>query len=263
MTIPNGVEKIRSLTFWECYDLTKVTLPETLKEIEDGAFQESGIKEINIPSGVIKIPYGAFSRCYDLTKVIMPNTITEIGETAFYRCDALVNVNLPTSLTKIGTEAFAHSALTEIVIPSSVTEIGASAFYYCKFLKKVQLSSSMACIESKTFQDCEALKTVVIPSSVKTIGYEAFDGCPLTRIEIGEGIESIDTGAFGYSSDTYPNISIYIKALTPPQIKYNSFVFPWLATWYVPKESVDVYRSSLYTCYYDYDLLDTYVVGYY
>ena len=52
VVIPDGVEKIGNFCFGSCSNLTSVSLPTSLKEIGGGAFQNTGLKEIEIPSGV-------------------------------------------------------------------------------------------------------------------------------------------------------------------------------------------------------------------
>lgn len=106
-----------------------VSLPATIKEIEENAFYACiGLKSVNIPQGVKKInPYTFFST--GLESVIIPEGVVEIGKRAFNACDELTSVHLPKSLVKIDEFAFlATPKLQTISIPSSVKFIGDNAF---------------------------------------------------------------------------------------------------------------------------------------
>jgi len=106
-----------------------VSLPATIKEIEENAFYACiGLKSVNIPQGVKKInPYTFFAT--GLESIVIPEGVTEIGKRAFNACDELTSVHLPNSLLKIDEFAFlATPNLQTISIPSSVKFIGDNAF---------------------------------------------------------------------------------------------------------------------------------------
>lgn len=97
--IPEGVETIRSKAFYKCYELTEITLPSTLKSIEEMAFFRCSIKTLDLPESLTFIGKDAFSYCTAIEKVTIPATVTEIGEYAFYNCTSLKDV------TMLGNEA--------------------------------------------------------------------------------------------------------------------------------------------------------------
>lgn len=73
-------------------------------------------------------------------------------------------------------------AVTELVIPEGVTEIKPYAFYGAKFLTSVSL-----------------------PDSCKTVGdfaFSIFENNKITSITLGEGVETLGTGAFQYAKIT-------------------------------------------------------------
>ena len=84
--------------------LTKVTIPNTVTNIEGWAFAEN-----------------------ELTEVIIPSSVTSIGETVFGQ-NKLTEVTIPDGVTSIGWQAFALNQLTEVIIPGNVTSIGSLAF---------------------------------------------------------------------------------------------------------------------------------------
>jgi hypothetical protein len=90
-----------------------------------------------IPDSVINIDYGAFFGS-DLTSVTIPDSVTNIGNIAFAFCHNLTSIIIPNSVTSIGKCAFKScSGLTSIIIPDSVTSIGYHAFEGCSSLTSI------------------------------------------------------------------------------------------------------------------------------
>ena len=177
--------------------------------------------KVNIPNGVTSIDAQAFSGCSGLIEISIPNGVISIGESAFYGCRNLTKVNIPNGVTSIGAKAFLGcSGLIEISIPNGVISIGEGAFYQCSGLTKIS-----------------------IPNSVISIGEGAFSGCNgLTEMTIGSNVSRIGNTAF-YNESL---ISIHCKATIPPTIYYYPFS-PTVysnATLYVPKGTLDAYKSS-------------------
>ena len=85
----------------------KITLPNTIREIDDYAFAGcSQLTEINIPSTVEEIGEHAFDGCAALGELTIPNGVREIDEYAFRGCTSLLNVALPDSLTDLEDNVF-------------------------------------------------------------------------------------------------------------------------------------------------------------
>ena len=90
---------------------TNLQLPEKYKGenyiIGDYAFYDcSDLTSVTIPNSVTSIGDYAFYRCSDLTSVTISNSVTSIGDDAFYDCDGLTSVTIPNSVTSIGSYAF-------------------------------------------------------------------------------------------------------------------------------------------------------------
>ena len=128
LTIPstiNGypVTTIGDYAFSDCYDLTSVTIPDSVTTIGDWAFSD----------------------CNSLTSVTIPDSVTIIGDDAFYYCNSLTSVTIPDSVTTIGDDAFRYcSSLTSVTIGDSVTTIGDRAFYKCTSLTDVYYNGTEA-----------------------------------------------------------------------------------------------------------------------
>ena len=144
-----------------------------------GAFYNCyNLSFITIPNSVTTIGNNAFDGCTHLTSVTIPNSVTIIGSYAFRNCTSLTSVTIPNSVTTIGNNAFdGCTHLTSVTIPNSVTIIGSYAFRNCTSLTSVTIPNSVTTIESYAFKRCTSLTNVTIPSSVTTIGSDAFYNC--------------------------------------------------------------------------------------
>ncbi len=95
--IPEGVETIRTKAFYRCTELRGITLPSTLRRIEEKAFFRCSFEEIDLPEALELIGKDAFGYCTNLGKLEIPAGIKEIGEYAFYNCTSLLDISIAAS----------------------------------------------------------------------------------------------------------------------------------------------------------------------
>ena len=196
VVIPEGVTDIDENAF-ACCSLTEIKLPDSLKEIGFGAFNNcENLTSVAIPSSVTFI--GGFSNCPRLTSINVPGGVETIWETTFSDCKSLTSVVITSGVKKINRFAFSGcSSLTSIMIPDSVEWIGEGVFENCTDLASVELSDNLSFICSSTFCNCKSLSHIVLPSQLRGIGDKAFSSCEsLTTVEIPFGVTEIREGAF-------------------------------------------------------------------
>lgn len=115
----------RSLAYSQIKD---VTLPDSLCEIEDGAFMAcKKLWDVEIPEGVKKIGANAFEYCNELERVVLPKNLKTIEEQSFRDCYSLRNIKLPKTLRTLKAGAFEDCGFNRLVIPKSVKNIGKNA----------------------------------------------------------------------------------------------------------------------------------------
>ena len=216
------VTSIGGEAFLYCYNLTNVTIPNSVTSIGDYALAYCyGLTSVTIPNSVTSIGGAAFCGCSGLTSVTIPNSVTSIGSHAFSDCFGLTSVTIPNSVTSIGEGAFQDcSGLTSVTIGNSVTSIGGYAFSGCSGLESMTVASGNSTYDSRA--NCNAIietasntliagcKNTIIPNSVTSIGDRAFSRCSgLTSVTIPNSVTSIGNSAFyncsGLTSVTIPN----------------------------------------------------------
>lgn len=107
VVISEGIERIESCAFLQCYELGQVEIPDSVTYIGDDAFNNCiSLIDIEIPDGVTYIGDNAFLRCYELRQVEIPDSVTEIGSYAFYGCYNLEKVTGGNALEYISNSAF-------------------------------------------------------------------------------------------------------------------------------------------------------------
>ena len=122
-------------------------IPSGVYGIKDYLFRNSDITGITIPEGVKYIGYGAFQNCTALKSVKLPNSLKKIGGEAFGDCTALSSVTFGSGLKSIEYEGFGHcEALKKVVLPEGLEKLD-SAFYGCYNLENITFPNSLSEID--------------------------------------------------------------------------------------------------------------------
>lgn len=113
---------------FEKTQVTKITLPASIKTIEHHAFSRAQkLQEVVISEGVTEIGIQAFSFCPELTIVNIPSTVTILSRGLLRECPKLTTLTLHEGLTIIDWEALWDTGLETLTIPSTCTELGYQA----------------------------------------------------------------------------------------------------------------------------------------
>ena len=229
------VNTIGSYAFGYCYDITSVTIPDTITKIEEYAFYNCwGLESISIPRSVTTIQDYAFDECYDLATANLPDTLLgSIDESKVFRGCAIdiqegiavnylgegqvrgVTYNGMSWTYKVLDEALRTARLVPnngnpavtpaptgtLTIPSTlngytIVEIGEKSFYECSGLTGVVIPSTVTTIGKNAFCNT-GLTALTLPSSVETIKEYAFFGCrSLATVSFNNGLTRIEQYAF-------------------------------------------------------------------
>ena len=148
LILPEGIEEILNPGLNSMTNLTALTLPSTLKII-DNSFQELfALETLTLPQGLQEIRGSAFYRCLALKSLVIPDSVTRFdlaGGDTFYGCSSLEKIVLGNGITYINERAFTNlSALSAFTMGSGVTWIGMDVFYGCSHLRELDYVGTMA-----------------------------------------------------------------------------------------------------------------------
>ena len=204
VTLPAALTVVPEEMF--CLDeaIREVIVPEGVTGIGDDAFSYSGLERITLPESLEKIGDGAF-RDTGLQEIVLPEGVTEIGDYAFYSTD-IESITLPEGLEKLGKGVFSGTGIKEITLPEGVTEIGDFAFFDTD-LERITLHDGVKKIGDYAFS-YTPIREITLPDGVKEIGYEAFCCFNLERITLPDSIEYIDPTAFAGCD---PDMTAYVS----------------------------------------------------
>ena len=212
VTIPGSVAIIGEAAFWSCSSLSTVTIPNSVTSIGSGAFNSCiRMTNVQIPNGVTNIGESAFWSCSSMTMAAIPGTVTSIGNNAFFGCTGMTNVIISNGVGSIGNNAFNDCTnLTSVTIPTSVTNIGAGPFEYCTSLTNISVNVAnpdYLSLNGILFDKSQSsliqypvgarAGTYNISHNVTSIGQFAFYGCSsLANVTIPDSVTNIGDWAF-------------------------------------------------------------------
>lgn len=197
--VDEGVRTICNGAFKDRKQLRKITLPESLEEIEIEAFRGcSNLEAMHIPHKTLRVGESAFRDCVNLKNLVVDNDCIKIGERAFENCATLENVKLPEGLTELYGGVFnSCKSLKSINLPSQLTIIGENAFSDCIGLEKIAIPDMVTKIDDLVFNGCINLSAVEFPNGLRKIGKSAFKNCKsLTKVIIPASVISISDAPF-------------------------------------------------------------------
>ena len=233
---------ISNHSFWNCVELSEVTIGPNVQSIEQTAFRycvklttfhfnarnmtgvdpaffqqwtssSELISTVTIGDGVETIPDYLFYQCTDITSIKFPSSVVTIGEGAFTRCHGL----------------------TELTIGPNVTSIGQKAFEACVDIKTLYYNARHCDIAGSLFLPREKYK----PSEI----FEGIQYSKLNTLYIGSEVTEISNIAF---IDCHQINCIYVLAETPPTVYGQTFNYSTNTALFVPSNSYNAYRTHPY-----------------
>ena len=129
VVLPDTIREIGNGAFGGCPNLEEVVLTETIEMIDSYAFTFCPkLQEIRLPAKLQGIHRGTFEGCTALHTVYLPGTLNFVGPGAFSRCTALTELRFADGLERILTGAFADSGLQTVYLPGSLIRLGGNLF---------------------------------------------------------------------------------------------------------------------------------------
>jgi len=207
VTMGNGVTSIGENAFYSCSHLKAVTLPSSLTEIKNYAFQSTNLNGIIIPASVTNIGDWAFRDCYSLANIRIEDSSNALSIIAGYYSpfsayNASIyiterNVYIGRNLTLSETSSV-FDGITSVEFGPNVTTINQSMFYQATNLSSATIGSGVTTIGDQAFLGCSKLTSVNIREGVTRIGEQAFHSTGLTSVTIPASVMTIGNEAFNF-----------------------------------------------------------------
>lgn len=224
LTVQAGVTNLSQYAFAGLYNLTEVSIPDTVTMIGRMAFIEcSRLEKIELPASVATISYALFGDCTSLAYLKAPgvtaindyafqNTafrafelgknVTSVSDLAFF----LTNIEMFT--VEAGNSVFSAqngvlyqdggktlvcypqgSKAEAFSIPAGVTKVAAAAFSNTASLHQVEIPNTVTELGMSAFQG-SGLTSVTIPDSVTAVGDFTFYKSSLQAVRFGTGLKA-------------------------------------------------------------------------
>jgi len=138
-----GATSIGSKAFYNCTNLTKVSLPNSITNVGELAFYNCSFSDIVVPDSVTTIGKNAFRACSELTSM----TIPFVGGS-------------PTSNTTMGYLFNNSTTNLKTITVTNAETLSSQAFRYCSNVETIKLPNTLTSIDSSTFSYCTKLEDV-------------------------------------------------------------------------------------------------------
>lgn len=258
VTIPNSVTIIGSWAFHGCTRLMTLNIPSSVLSIESGAFSGcQGLINVTLHKGLISMGYGIFQGCASLTSIKIPSSVTSIGSGISSGCFNLTSIEVDdenvyydsrnncNAIIDKNTNALIAGCKNS-VIPNGVMSIADDAFHYCIGLTSITIPNGVTSIGGDAFSGCSNLTSISVPNSVTSIGNYAFRECSsLSKVSLSSNITKISNGLFEHCS-------VLSDIIIPEKVKIiNNYAFAEcskLVSIVIPKEVTRIDDNAFENC---------------
>ena len=180
--LPDTLTGIRFLAFWNCKNLTSITLGENVSYFNSSSIYGSNIEEIILDENhpYFRIEEGAICNgentkaLYNKDGTIFISPLKIVGTIETYEIPNSVIEGV--EIIEIEQYAFhGQSKLNEITLPNTIRKIGGS-FNSCISLQKIEIPSSVTTIRNDCFNNATNLKEIIIHNTEGAIADQPW-GC--------------------------------------------------------------------------------------
>lgn len=214
--LPDTIEELREMSFYNCTELKSITIPASVKSIGNNAFDNCQKLETIEILGAETIGSYVFYNCTGLKSITAAGCLREWkDEEPFIYCSALEEINITEGEGEFSSEngiLYSKDKSKLICFPmnkadksfkasAQVKEIAQSAFMNNQHITSVEFPS-IEIINAYAFEGCENLSSVTLAKTLISIGTDAFyDCCALKSLRLYENLTDIGVCAFGYCAN--------------------------------------------------------------
>ena len=247
LTLPDTLTNIENNAFDGCSGLTgTLVIPDNVTYIKDSAFRNcSGLTGLKLGNSIRKIEIGAFSGCSGISgTLIIPDSVVDIEESAFSGCISLTDLSLGDNLTTIKNRTFygCRGLTGTLTLPNSVIDIADYAFSKCSGLTGITLGNNLSTIGAWAFDSCINVERLSLGTGLTAIGYSAFANCSSIAAILSYPAVAPMTG-----SNVFDGVPTSTLLFAPNKIpgEDSYFSLPWNALMLATVDSIEITKLPL------------------
>lgn len=201
IALPESVTTIGTRCFYGCANLSEILSLGNVSIIKEGTFMGCNITMLTLPNSLVQIEDNAFNSNNELQNVKLPDSLREIGCSCFAYC-GVSNILLNDNLQKIGDFCFFNCPINRVLIPPHVQYIGINPFIGAKHISCVDNENFVAengvLYDKKNgsliahFEDAE----IALFPPISRVNSFAFYKTNVTDIFMGSNIVDVEPWAF-------------------------------------------------------------------
>ncbi len=205
---------------------TTVAIPDYIKVIKEGAFDDATMKSVTFNSGSIltTIEDYAFANCSKLESIVLPRNLDTLGEGVFVNCILLKTADLSnTKLVSLSDDTFKNcERLAEVKLSETTQGLGEDSLFGCSNLEQI---TAEGLVKIDTLTDSGLLEApwyttnnATDEAEFKVLGkiLVKYNGVnTITKVVVPNGVEAIYQQVFANSNIvkvTLPNSLMVIGA---------------------------------------------------
>lgn len=178
-----GLEKLET-------SIEELYIPDGVKIIGEGAFQELRAKTLRIPQSLQKVGEKAFAFNSALLSVKIPKNTDIFEAGAFSYCMRLENIIFEDGIEKIPNGMFAHCGIKTLSLPPSLKVVEENAFCDCYLVETLILNEGLERIERYAFSGVSP-KSISLPQSLCFLSEDAFHEADVEEVIVPENFNCL------------------------------------------------------------------------
>lgn len=243
ISIKEGTRVIAGASLSSNFDITSITLPNSVKYIGGGALSNLKINSLILPSSLLSIEQRALCSLHNLKSIVIPKSVRDISVGVLNGCPKLETIKVESGNQCFDSRDNCNAIIRTGWYNNKSGEISSSDVTLIAGCKNSIIPETVTFIDQYAFNNCHGLTSIVIPHNVRLLQIGAFNYCSdLTTVKIGKNV-GFNMSAFS-NCDALSEIYSYIRL--PFTFRIDNFppsVYT-TATLYVPKGTKEKYKAT-------------------